>query len=354
MSEEVATPSLLKLHGHLDMPDFSADIFTAQLVLEVCETWQVALLSRIFINFGTHDLIVGRYQQSLNLKFHDMNSQMRTNLLLTILISTLGNMLFWLLTNSLEVWFTEPRLKSDYLTFYLTFCFAAATIGSLLVANSPNHRFWKVGLSVLLLLTISTIIIGMFYTSYFRSEEFLLYFLAIQLVWLVFLTNLGIYLRYFIQSNLTRKQKNVVIVSGMLWLFVMNSLIIIGTRVIISAYDLLIFVPIILALMLWVSFKAEKSYESEQLDQPSKILSPRIKKNLRTVVIALTIPISIFLIVYANVQTELAKEQEAIANQLLTESQYLNETAQHEVLELREELTKCQGELNQLKAGNKR
>ena len=39
LSEEVATPHLLKLYGLLDMPDFSADIFTAQLGLEVDETW---------------------------------------------------------------------------------------------------------------------------------------------------------------------------------------------------------------------------------------------------------------------------------------------------------------------------
>jgi hypothetical protein len=39
MSEKAATPSLLKLHGSLVMPDFSADIFTTQLGLEVDETW---------------------------------------------------------------------------------------------------------------------------------------------------------------------------------------------------------------------------------------------------------------------------------------------------------------------------
>ena len=39
LSEKVATPHPLKLQGLLDMPDFSAEIFTAQLGLEVCETW---------------------------------------------------------------------------------------------------------------------------------------------------------------------------------------------------------------------------------------------------------------------------------------------------------------------------
>jgi hypothetical protein len=39
MSEKVATPHLLNLQGLLDMPDLSADIFTAQLGLEVDETW---------------------------------------------------------------------------------------------------------------------------------------------------------------------------------------------------------------------------------------------------------------------------------------------------------------------------
>ena len=39
MSEEVATPHLLNLHGLLDMPDFSAEIFTGQLGLEELETW---------------------------------------------------------------------------------------------------------------------------------------------------------------------------------------------------------------------------------------------------------------------------------------------------------------------------
>ena len=38
-SVNAATPSLLKLQGHLDMPDFSADIFFAQLGPEVDETW---------------------------------------------------------------------------------------------------------------------------------------------------------------------------------------------------------------------------------------------------------------------------------------------------------------------------
>ena len=38
-SEQVATPYLLKLQGLLVMPDFSADIFTAQLGLEVDWTW---------------------------------------------------------------------------------------------------------------------------------------------------------------------------------------------------------------------------------------------------------------------------------------------------------------------------
>ena len=39
LREKVATPSILKLQGSLDMPDFSADNFFAQLGLEVDETW---------------------------------------------------------------------------------------------------------------------------------------------------------------------------------------------------------------------------------------------------------------------------------------------------------------------------
>jgi len=195
-----------------------------------------------------------------------MTSQMRTNFLLATLIASLGNMLFWLFTDSVDRWFTEPYLKSDYLTFYMTFSLTAVTLGSILVVDSPNRLFWKVGLIVLFLLALSTLIIGLFYTSFIRNDEYLLYFLGIQLIWLVFLTNLGIYLRYFIQSNLSKKQKNIIILSGMIWLFVLNSLIQICTRVIIAPIDLLLFLPIILALMLWVTFKAEKSYEPEQSD----------------------------------------------------------------------------------------
>ena len=39
MSEKAATPHLLELPRLLVMPDFSADIFTAQLGLEELETW---------------------------------------------------------------------------------------------------------------------------------------------------------------------------------------------------------------------------------------------------------------------------------------------------------------------------
>ena len=61
MSKKAATPHLLKLHGTLDMPDFSADIFFAQLGLEVDETWQGCATFMDIYKLWDARLIVGRW-----------------------------------------------------------------------------------------------------------------------------------------------------------------------------------------------------------------------------------------------------------------------------------------------------
>ena len=47
LSAKVATPHLLKLHGLLDMPDFSAYIFTVQLGLEVLEGEGISVRDKV-------------------------------------------------------------------------------------------------------------------------------------------------------------------------------------------------------------------------------------------------------------------------------------------------------------------
>ena len=72
-------------------------------------------------------------------------------------------------------------------------------------------------------------------------------------------------------------------------------------------------------------------------------------KIIRTVLVSLSILISLFFVVYANIQTNLAKEKEQEANNLRYEAVMLQKMAEEQAVKSKEQIQQLEAELVECK-----
>ncbi len=137
----------------------------------------------------------------------------------------------------------------------------------------------------------------------------------------------------------------------MVGLFVVNLLLAVATRSILGTPDLLIFIPIILGSMLWVSKKIDESSEQVNIPVEENSKGFKIKNYLKITILSLAVLISIFFVVFANIQTELAKEQQQMSEQLAEEAVQLQKRAIEEAARALAERQELQQQLDQCRTG---